>query len=207
MYEGPCVNVKVELGSSFIFTSNLPYMTSILFAQVKFQAYARKNYVTVEIQQSFCPSCHQLCCSLPYWITCIDCEHWIYINKKETSLSKCQWVCKLLLHTWKLLKNMTNKILLLLITETFFFVLWGIWDKNKEKRLWTKKADIKLLLKLKLIFTVLFRGNEISLQIKFTARGWVLLLDSKGVNSLPLNLTSESNAVCFYFSSRKQELN
>ena len=66
MYEGPCVNVKVELGSSFIFTSNLPYMTSILFAQVKFQAYARKNYVTVEIQQSFCPSCHQLCCSLPY---------------------------------------------------------------------------------------------------------------------------------------------
>ena len=83
MYEGPCVNVKVELGSSFIFTSNLPYMTSILFVHVKFHAYARKNYVTVEIQYSFCPSCHQLCCSLPYWITCIDCEHWIYINKKE----------------------------------------------------------------------------------------------------------------------------
>ena len=134
MYEGPCVNVKVELGSSFIFTSNLPYMTSILFAQVKFQAYARKNYVTVEIQQSFCPSCHQLCCSLPYWITCIDCEHWIYINKKETSLSKCQWVCKLLLHTWKLLKNMTNKILLLLITETFFLYceVYGIKAKKKD---------------------------------------------------------------------------
>ena len=44
------VNVKVELGSSFILTSNLPYMTSILFAHVKFHAYARKNYMTVEIQ-------------------------------------------------------------------------------------------------------------------------------------------------------------
>ena len=70
-----------------------------------------------------------------------------------------------------------------------------------------QKSDIKLLLKLKLIFTVLFRGNEISLSIKFTTRDGILLLDSKGVNSLPLNLTSESNAVRFYFSSRKQELN
>lgn len=55
-------------------------------------------------------------------------------TRRKTSLSKCQWVCKLLLHTWKLLKNMTNKILLLLITETFFLYceVYGIKTKKKD---------------------------------------------------------------------------
>jgi len=36
MYEKPRVNVKVERGSTFAFTRDLPYIASILFTRVKF---------------------------------------------------------------------------------------------------------------------------------------------------------------------------
>ena len=36
MYERPRVNMKVERGSTFMFTRDLPYIVSILFTRVKF---------------------------------------------------------------------------------------------------------------------------------------------------------------------------
>ena len=49
MYERPRVNGKVERGSTFTFTLDLPYMPCTLFTRLKFSAYARKNYATEEI--------------------------------------------------------------------------------------------------------------------------------------------------------------
>ena len=49
MYKRPRVNGKVERGSTFTFTLDLPYMPCILFTRLKFSAYARKNYATGEI--------------------------------------------------------------------------------------------------------------------------------------------------------------
>ena len=51
MYERPRVNVKVERGSTFTFTRDLPYIVSILFTRVNkiYVRKARKNYATVEI--------------------------------------------------------------------------------------------------------------------------------------------------------------
>ena len=49
MYKRPRVNGKVERGSTFTFTLDLPYMPCILFTRLKFSAYARKNYATEEI--------------------------------------------------------------------------------------------------------------------------------------------------------------
>ena len=48
MYERPRVNVRVERGSTFTFMRGLSYIASIFFLR----AYARKNYVTVEIHLS-----------------------------------------------------------------------------------------------------------------------------------------------------------
>ena len=51
MYERPPVNVKVERGSTFTFTRDLPYIVSTLFTRVN-KVYVRnayKNYATVEI--------------------------------------------------------------------------------------------------------------------------------------------------------------
>ena len=49
MYKRSRVNEKVDRGSTFTFTRDPPYIACILFTCVKFSAYARKNYVTVEI--------------------------------------------------------------------------------------------------------------------------------------------------------------
>ena len=38
-YERPRVNVKVERGSTFTFTSDLPYTVSVLFTRVTLRAY------------------------------------------------------------------------------------------------------------------------------------------------------------------------
>jgi len=51
MYERPPVNVKVERGSTFTFTRDLPNIASTLFTRVN-KIYVRnacKNYATVEI--------------------------------------------------------------------------------------------------------------------------------------------------------------
>ena len=49
-YERPRVNVKVERGSTFTFTRDLPYIVSILFTRaLNLRAHARKTYPTVEI--------------------------------------------------------------------------------------------------------------------------------------------------------------
>ena len=51
MYERPSVNVKVERGSTFTFTRDLPYIVSTLFTRVN-NIYVRntcQNYATVEI--------------------------------------------------------------------------------------------------------------------------------------------------------------
>ena len=52
MYERPRVNVKVERGSTFTFTRDLPYILSTLFTRVNkiyVRNACRKNYATVEI--------------------------------------------------------------------------------------------------------------------------------------------------------------
>ena len=51
VYERPRVNVKVERGSTFTFTRDLPYIVSTLFTRVNkiYLRKARKNYATVEI--------------------------------------------------------------------------------------------------------------------------------------------------------------
>ena len=49
MDKRPRVNGKVERGSTFTFTRDLPWMAGVLFTRIKFSAYARRNYATVEI--------------------------------------------------------------------------------------------------------------------------------------------------------------
>ena len=49
MCKRPRLNGKVDRGSTFTFTRDLPYMSCIIFTRVKFSAYAWKNYATVEI--------------------------------------------------------------------------------------------------------------------------------------------------------------
>ena len=44
MYERPCVNVKVEGGSTLTFTSDLSFIASILFTRVKFSV---RTYVKI----------------------------------------------------------------------------------------------------------------------------------------------------------------
>ena len=41
-YERPRVNVKVERGSTFTFTRDLPYTVSVLFTRVTLRAYLRQ---------------------------------------------------------------------------------------------------------------------------------------------------------------------
>ena len=56
MYERPRVNVKVEWGSTFTFTRDLPHIVSMLVKRVKIMrqwkatlTYAHKTYVSVEM--------------------------------------------------------------------------------------------------------------------------------------------------------------
>ena len=44
MYERPPVNVKVEQGSTFTFTRNLPYIASILFTHLKCTCVRTDNF-------------------------------------------------------------------------------------------------------------------------------------------------------------------
>ena len=43
MTERPCVNVKVERGSTFTYTRDLPYIISILLTHVKFTCARKKK--------------------------------------------------------------------------------------------------------------------------------------------------------------------
>ena len=48
-YERPRVNVKVEWGSTFTYTGDLPYVVSIFFTRLwNLRKYAGRNYATVE---------------------------------------------------------------------------------------------------------------------------------------------------------------
>ena len=49
MYERPRVNMKVERGSTFTFTRDLPYIVFFCTPKQNLRAYTRKNYATVEI--------------------------------------------------------------------------------------------------------------------------------------------------------------
>ena len=49
MYGRSRVNIKVEPSLNFTFTRGLSNITSILFTRENLHAYARKNYLTVEI--------------------------------------------------------------------------------------------------------------------------------------------------------------
>ena len=53
MHEKQYVKIKVDQGSTFTFTCELPIIASILCTRVNLRAYSRKKYTTVEIANKF----------------------------------------------------------------------------------------------------------------------------------------------------------
>ena len=53
MHEKQYVKIKVDQGSTFTFTCELPIVASILCTRVNLRAYSRKKYTTVEIANKF----------------------------------------------------------------------------------------------------------------------------------------------------------